>query len=866
MLKRGRGRPPHPDILTPREWEVLELIDQGLTNEQIASQLGISPDGAKYHVAQILAKLGVRSRREAGSVARANRGRPLRRWVLFPFLGKLGAGKTVNAIAAGGVVTAGLVALVLLFLSLRSRSGERFDMYPGLYVLDIASGKVERKVDLRDGEGIGVEWTRDGQGLLMIQTLDSAQGQVRRLRLFDPASGALLSEDSLDFDQLSYSVLQDGRLGVVTGRETRTPTGVPIDTYLVGYLDPAKMAFDQKRQLEPIRSAFTSYWSPDGTNVLTYRSINAVEAPEFQLIDLSSDSSPTPAALRFWSPDGTRYVTNSSIASSVAELRDARTDSVVLTFDFGPASVSGAPPQFVWSPDSRWLLNVAAEDLFVVPANGSAAPRSLAKGSFYYGRFNLDSVGPGHPTWSPDSTHIAFLDDDGILQQVDVASGTIESLYEAPLPGITEPRWSPDRTKIAFRIAGTPSISVARLDGSSTYVASGSLKGLSPRGDRIAFDYGADVYTIRPDGKRLTALTDFEPQYLVFTDRVSVCMAWSPFAANEWSPDGNWLIRTRINEASFDDDILYRIRTDGLSSPEELTDQGRYLSWSPDGSRMAYVTGNGGECHVGLADAEGNVLSLTPGSNYRWIGDNHLLVTLHSTRQVLVGPDGGEMRAFDVEAEVSSRLDYALLTPVNPEKRSRDAILIDLLSGAEVRRFEERVTTGVFSPDGRFLILNEFDGATLYDLQTFDAVRSFPSANGQTFSPDGRTLAYVGTRNTGVPGGPVAPPGTVPNNTLMLLDLTNPSALPQEVMLAWGFQDMVWSPESTHLAFRVSQMGGELQVPTQPGQPAAPIRPPTGKTSLAIVERSTLEQTTLAENASRFQWFPDGKRIVYQGD
>ncbi|MGE0059078.1 MAG: LuxR C-terminal-related transcriptional regulator, partial [Dehalococcoidia bacterium] len=59
MLKRGRGRPPHPDILTPREWEVLELIDQGLTNEQIASQLGISPDGAKYHVAQILAKLGV---------------------------------------------------------------------------------------------------------------------------------------------------------------------------------------------------------------------------------------------------------------------------------------------------------------------------------------------------------------------------------------------------------------------------------------------------------------------------------------------------------------------------------------------------------------------------------------------------------------------------------------------------------------------------------------------------------------------------------------------------------------------------------------------------------------------------------------
>src|SRR5438552_10857501 len=29
--RRGRGRPPHPDILTPREWQVLALLRQGLT-------------------------------------------------------------------------------------------------------------------------------------------------------------------------------------------------------------------------------------------------------------------------------------------------------------------------------------------------------------------------------------------------------------------------------------------------------------------------------------------------------------------------------------------------------------------------------------------------------------------------------------------------------------------------------------------------------------------------------------------------------------------------------------------------------------------------------------------------------------------
>jgi DNA-binding CsgD family transcriptional regulator len=60
-----RGRPPHPDILTPRQWQVLELLREGLTNEQIAGRLGISADGAKFHVSEILGKLAVGSRDEA---------------------------------------------------------------------------------------------------------------------------------------------------------------------------------------------------------------------------------------------------------------------------------------------------------------------------------------------------------------------------------------------------------------------------------------------------------------------------------------------------------------------------------------------------------------------------------------------------------------------------------------------------------------------------------------------------------------------------------------------------------------------------------------------------------------------------------
>jgi DNA-binding NarL/FixJ family response regulator len=55
------------DDLTPREQEILELIGQGLTNQQIAKQLVIEVGTVKNHVHSILKKLDASSRHEAAA-------------------------------------------------------------------------------------------------------------------------------------------------------------------------------------------------------------------------------------------------------------------------------------------------------------------------------------------------------------------------------------------------------------------------------------------------------------------------------------------------------------------------------------------------------------------------------------------------------------------------------------------------------------------------------------------------------------------------------------------------------------------------------------------------------------------------------
>jgi len=59
-----RGRPPHPDVLTPAEWRVVDAVRHGMTNRTIARLRGISTDAVKFHVQNAVAKLALTSRSE----------------------------------------------------------------------------------------------------------------------------------------------------------------------------------------------------------------------------------------------------------------------------------------------------------------------------------------------------------------------------------------------------------------------------------------------------------------------------------------------------------------------------------------------------------------------------------------------------------------------------------------------------------------------------------------------------------------------------------------------------------------------------------------------------------------------------------
>jgi two-component system, NarL family, response regulator LiaR len=70
------GMRPVKSPLTPREWEVIDLLKAARSTDQIAAELVLSTETVRSHVKNILRKLDVRSREDAVAAADRMRGAP----------------------------------------------------------------------------------------------------------------------------------------------------------------------------------------------------------------------------------------------------------------------------------------------------------------------------------------------------------------------------------------------------------------------------------------------------------------------------------------------------------------------------------------------------------------------------------------------------------------------------------------------------------------------------------------------------------------------------------------------------------------------------------------------------------------------
>jgi PAS domain S-box-containing protein len=69
--ERSDDLPPPPAHLTPRQVEVLRLLEEGRSTKQIAAELHLSNETVRNHIRGLFRALGVHSRLEAVAAARA---------------------------------------------------------------------------------------------------------------------------------------------------------------------------------------------------------------------------------------------------------------------------------------------------------------------------------------------------------------------------------------------------------------------------------------------------------------------------------------------------------------------------------------------------------------------------------------------------------------------------------------------------------------------------------------------------------------------------------------------------------------------------------------------------------------------------
>ncbi len=318
--------------------------------------------------------------------------------------------------------------------------------------------------------------------------------------------------------------------------------------------------------------------------------------------------------------------------------------------------VTTGPGWVTWSPNGRALVYSMGGTLWRQTV-GTAEAVQLTDGPGY----------DYQPDWSPDGRSVvysSYRNDAVELRMLDLSTGTDRTLLANGAVNV-EPRWSPDGSRIAFvSTAYQGRWHVHLLDVKNGQAAGEPLR-ISPDLDSKLprYYYGAyDHYispTWSPDGQELIVVSNAgriwgtggfwrisvkpgsAPREIHYEET-----AWK--ARPDWSRDGKRVVYSSFLGRSWNQ--LFLMTADG-QSPFQLT-YGDWDNtnprWSPDGTRIAFITNEGGNTGLRVVAIPGGEI-IGIGARSRIWRAPHRQVTIRVTdssgrataaRVSVTGPDG----------------------------------------------------------------------------------------------------------------------------------------------------------------------------------------------------------------------------------